>query len=680
MNVPLLLPFRINWREGISHKQCSPTGEQTEKGRDIAGRFIKYQRNYAFGKNRISYVSKRYEDSCWFWLENDLPVGFCHQTAEFSIPEFPARKMLCFHNTFYGQKILPTNLKELRFMLSVVFSNLSYALKRPRSFLRYLIIHLGRDTGYGAWSYPKLIRNWKDLPSYCFLVVAEADPPFVLLAPAAFGQKCELSWRTGLRCRVWGFDRTKKYPRIPGPIVAWGEVQKSIDNVFKLLSAEKPWIRRRGRRNPLTGLGWCSWNAFYTDISEEKILASIQFLKRGGAQPQFIIIDDGWGRYRDRTLVSLEPKLDLAKLVRELKELGVKKVGLWHALQGYWMGVDCEHELSIKGTDGRRIPTKPFYEKWYERMRAWGIDFVKVDNQYDLLSSFRDQIPIEEAADFLLQSIYEASRGKMTILNCMAMVPECLVNFRTPLCRASFDYPPDSKDLQKKQILACFYNSLWLSRICVPDFDMFESSGRFALTHAQARILSGGPVYVTDEPGKVNAALLGRLCLDDGTLAGVDFPAVPCNDSIFEDPYSNPVPLKVFSRVGKTGIVGVFNLNRRGKRERVFVEAKDAGLRGEYLLYAVERKIFGKRLEFELRELEGEIVVVAPLSGGISVIGIEELLVPPAGIRNGRAKKSGTLLIYSDEGRKIRFSNRTLELSPGLNRISIWQTSGARSS
>jgi len=101
------------------------------------------------------------------------------------------------------------------------------------------------------------------------------------------------------------------------------------------------------------------------------------------------------------------------------------------------------------------------------------------------------------------------------------------------------------------------------------------------------------------------------------------------------------------------------------------VETKNAGLRGEYLLYAVEKKIFGKRLEFELHELEGEIVVVAPLSDGISMIGIEELLVPPAGIRNGRAKKRGTLLIYSEERRKIRFSNRTLELSPGLNRISV---------
>jgi hypothetical protein len=673
------LPFRIYWRGGISSEDCLKVGELKREGEDEAGQFTEHSISYLFKGNRISLVSKRYKDGCWFWLENDLSPGFSHKTAEFLLPRFQARKMLCFCNTFQGQKVFPTNLKELRFMFSMVVSNLLYAIRRPRSFFRYLRSHAGKDTGYGAWSYPKWIEDWRGLPPHCFLLLADAKPSFVLLAPAAFGQKCRLREEKGLRCEAWGFDVTKKYPKIPGPILTWGEVNESLRRAFEILSVEKTWIRRRSRENPLTGLGWCSWNAFYTNLSEDRILKSVLALREKGLRPHFVIIDDGWGSYRSRMLVSLEPKLNLPRLVKELKKLGVRKVGLWHALQGYWMGIDCEHELSMEGRDGRRLPTKKFFEKWYEKMRSWGVDFVKVDNQYDLVSSFCDLMPIEEAADKLLGWVYEASKGKLFILNCMSMVPECLVNLRTPLCRASFDYPPDSKDLQKRQLLACFYNSLWLSHICIPDFDMFESSGRFALTHAQARILSGGPVYVTDEPGRVDAALLSRLCLDDGTLAGVDFPAVPCNDSIFEDPYSNPVPLKVCSRVGRTGIVGVFNLNKQGKRERVFVEAKDAGLRGEHLMYAVERKIFGKRLEFELQELEGEIVVVAPLSDGISVIGIEELLVPPAGIRNGRAKKSGTLLIYSEEGRKIRFSNRTLELSPGLNRIPI-ETSGAKSS
>ncbi len=670
------LSFLVHWRKGIPSEKCSLTGEHERRGGDGAGPFLERSLTYTWGENKISLITRRYRDGCRIWLENDLPPGFSHRTAEFALQPPPARKILCFYNTFEGQKILPTSPKEFRFMLSMVLSNLSYALRRPRSFFRYLLSHGSPDAGYGAWSYPKLIDGWEELPPHCFLAVADADPPLVLLAPAAFGQKCGLVWREGLKCEAWGFDRTKRYPKIPGPILAWGEARHSLGRVFELLSVEKPWIRERGRENPLTGLGWCSWNAFYTDLSYEKILDSIRTLREAGVQLDFVIIDDGWGRYRSRMLASLEPRLDLAGLVRELKELGVRKVGLWHALQGYWMGVDCERELSTEGTDGRRIPTREFFEKWYGRMKEWGIDFVKVDNQYDLVSSFRDLTPVEEAADRLLGWIYGASRRRLFILNCMAMVPECLVNFRTPLCRASFDYPPDSKDLQKKQLLACFYNSLWLSQICVPDFDMFESSGRFALTHAQARVLSGGPAYVTDEPRRANVGLLRRLCLDDGTLAGVDFPALLCGDSVFQDPYSTPVPLKVFSRVGETGIIGVFNLHKGGRRERVSVEAGDAELRGEYLLYAVERKIFGRRLEFELGELEGEIVVVSPLKRGISVIGVEELLVPPAGVRGRRIRRTGTLLVYSEEERKIRFSNQSFRLSPSLNRVRVASEAG----
>jgi hypothetical protein len=664
-------PFLVHWREGIPSEKCSLTGEHEKRGRDGAGPFLERSLVYAWGENKISLITRRYQEGCRIWLENDLPLGFSHRTAEFVLQPPPAGKILCFHNTFEGQKILPTSPKEFKFMLSMVLSNLSYALRRPGSFFRYLLSHGSPDTGYGAWSYPKLIDGWEELPPHCFLAVTDAEPPLALLAPAAFGQKCRLVWRGGLKCEVWGFDRTKRYPKIPGPILAWGEARHSLGRVFELLSVEKPWIRKRGRENPLKGLGWCSWNAFYTNLSYGKILKDIRTLREAGAHLDFVIIDDGWGKYRSRMLASLEPRLDLAGLVRGLKELGVRKVGLWHALQGYWMGVDCERELSTEGTDGRRIPKQKFFEKWYRRMREWGIDFVKVDNQYDLVSSFLDLMPVEEAADRLLGWIYEASKEELFILNCMAMVPECLVNFRTPLCRASFDYPPDSKDLQKKHLLASFYNSLWLSQICVPDFDMFESSGRFALTHAQARVLSGGPVYVTDEPKRVDVKLLHRLCLDDGTIAGVDFPALPCDDSIFQDPYSRPVPLKVFSRVGETGIIGVFNLNRDGKKERVSVGAGDAGLRGEYILYAVERKIFGRRLEFELGELEGEIVVVSPLKRGIAVIGVEELLVPPAGIRGNRIVRTGALLVYSEREGQVKLFNRNFRLSPSLNRIGV---------
>lgn len=41
-------------------------------------------------------------------------------------------------------------------------------------------------------------------------------------------------------------------------------------------------------------LGWCTWDAFYHDVSAQGIAAGLQSLSQDGVQPRWIIIDDGW--------------------------------------------------------------------------------------------------------------------------------------------------------------------------------------------------------------------------------------------------------------------------------------------------------------------------------------------------------------------------------------------------
>lgn len=41
-------------------------------------------------------------------------------------------------------------------------------------------------------------------------------------------------------------------------------------------------------------LGWCTWDAFYTDVSAQGIFGGLQSFKQAGVQPRWIIIDDGW--------------------------------------------------------------------------------------------------------------------------------------------------------------------------------------------------------------------------------------------------------------------------------------------------------------------------------------------------------------------------------------------------
>ncbi|KAL0334294.1 UNVERIFIED_CONTAM: putative galactinol--sucrose galactosyltransferase 2 [Sesamum angustifolium] len=40
--------------------------------------------------------------------------------------------------------------------------------------------------------------------------------------------------------------------------------------------------------------GWCTWDAFYTDVTAEGVEEGLKSLSEGGTPPRFLIIDDGW--------------------------------------------------------------------------------------------------------------------------------------------------------------------------------------------------------------------------------------------------------------------------------------------------------------------------------------------------------------------------------------------------
>ncbi|KAL5221598.1 hypothetical protein ABZP36_026311 [Zizania latifolia] len=44
----------------------------------------------------------------------------------------------------------------------------------------------------------------------------------------------------------------------------------------------------------LNWFGWCTWDAFYTDVTAEGVKEGLRSLEKGGTAPKFVIIDDGW--------------------------------------------------------------------------------------------------------------------------------------------------------------------------------------------------------------------------------------------------------------------------------------------------------------------------------------------------------------------------------------------------
>ena len=64
---------------------------------------------------------------------------------------------------------------------------------------------------------------------------------------------------------------------------------------------------------------------------------------------------------------------------------------------------------------------------------------------------------------------------------------------------------------------------------------MWHSQHPAALLHATARAASGGPVYVSDAPGRHDGTLLQRLVLSDGSVLRPALPARPTADALFSD-------------------------------------------------------------------------------------------------------------------------------------------------
>ncbi|XP_072951405.1 probable galactinol--sucrose galactosyltransferase 2 [Typha angustifolia] len=192
----------------------------------------------------------------------------------------------------------------------------------------------------------------------------------------------------------------------------------------------------------LDWFGWCTWDAFYTDVTAEGVHQGLKSLSDGGAPPRFLIIDDGWqqigselkeqsgavvqeGAQFASRLTGIKENakfqkrdgekdqtLGLKLLVEEAKNRhNVKCVYVWHAMAGYWGGVKpaaegMEHyesalaypvqspgvmgnqpdivldSLSVLGL-GLVHPKKviSFYDELHAYLASCGIDGVKVDVQ-----------------------------------------------------------------------------------------------------------------------------------------------------------------------------------------------------------------------------------------------------------------------------------------------------------
>ncbi len=334
----------------------------------------------------------------------------------------------------------------------------------------------------------------------------------------------------------------------------------------------------------LNKLGWCTWNAFMHDVSEEKIFTKLEEFKTKNIPVKWVLIDDGWSETEGLFLKSIyEDKTKfpngLKNTISIMKSLyGIEKVGIWHSMTGYWFGIDFESENTILSWQNRKVPSGyEFYSKWHRYLKEQGVDFLKVDTQGNLTEFLTNQ----KAALSLLRNIYEgleksASENFEFMINCMGMKSTNSFQHRSSvLMRNSDDFYPEKVDGFYNHAVDNIYNAIFQSEMFYCDYDMWWSKHFAAKQNAVLRFMSGGPVYLSDELGNSDDTYIKLFCDKNGIFKRPDTALRPTCDCVF----GFDKVLKAFTKIDNKYVVAAFTFDSPARFE---ISAEDFGKSGNY--------------------------------------------------------------------------------------------------
>lgn len=369
--------------------------------------------------------------------------------------------------------------------------------------------------------------------------------------------------------------------RLSEPIFFLAEDQslyRAIEKAFLLMAGSKGVLRKEKRRFPemFRYLGWCTWDAFYREVDEEKIKKKAQEFEHKQVPVRWIMIDDGWLSVKDSLLYDFAPERKkfpngFEKMTEEIRGKGkIRWFGVWHALCGYWSGVLPGSRLAMEEKEhlcctanGKILPRPQaesafgFYRDWYELLQKDGIDFVKVDAQSSLKNYFENNVPVCRAA----REIHEGLEGAASyfggaIINCMGMAMEnIMARPFSAVSRNSDDFCPGKEYGFSEHLLQNAYNTLYHDEMYYCDWDMFWTDHKDSVKHSLLRGISGGPVYFSDKIGETIPEVLKPITYSDGEILMMDRGAKPSCDCVFSDPE-------------KSGVLKLTNVAAHGQERR----------------------------------------------------------------------------------------------------------------
>lgn len=535
------------------------------------------------------------------------------------------------------------------------------------------------------------------------------------------------------------------------PLVAWSK----SDNVYdacrkvwelaldsKFVKGRTDWRYKKHYHEVFTYLGWCSWEEYKKDISSDLLVETARKIEQSDLPVRYMLIDDGYQQGIDdgMRLKSFDPDPEKfpngwEPLLGMRKDDKIKWMGLWHSFAGLQNTLHPEndfgdlndHFMTLNPMNERDVGlfVKPnetssqlFYDALIGSVKEYGFDFIKIDYQMRDLWWYSGTDNAVEATAINLQAMETAVYRdiKQGVINCMAHNQVCIFNTRySAITRISRDYRAGDATMSKFQLWQSYNNTPWFCQTVWGDHDMFHSNDPYAgRIMSVSKAMSGGPVYLSDNPAEFIPEYITPLCYEDGELLRPLAPGTPLPESIFIDPlrertaYRTIAPLEngsaaivlynlfsgeqfdyydnatynVADDITVVSYVSPEDYEEAANMIQPFNgkwEVPEEGLVA-YDFYEGRGFRLDKKTEFELHGFSDKLLIVSPIQNNWAVVGRTDKYLSAVAVKSIQyadahmsltLKESGPIVVWSGEGEPKSEGLKFVSIGNGFYKANI---------
>lgn len=556
-----------------------------------------------------------------------------------------------------------------------------------------------------------------------------ADGKFMTIMPLS--GKASVSWletqNDGRLVVDYGSLGTESVPEDTDvPLLAWAvgdNIYESVAKVWNELSNDSHFQNslslRAEKKYPeaMKYLGWCTWEQYHKNINEGIILDAIENIENSEIPVRWLLIDDGHQTLKDGRMFSLEPDKNKfpngwEPIIASRKENKIKWMGIWHTLLMHWNNVSPDHEMAELAPylmpqplkkqqnpkdnqylDDTEIQVKAlipkdnatdselFYAQFMKEVKAQGFDFLKTDNvSRSTIQYYGTSNPARAQTNNVLSLEKACKENNLGLMNCSAQNTIDMLNAtHSATMRTSPDYQKNNLATSKSQILQSVFNVLWLGQTLWPDHDMFHSSDeQVGETMAVTKAMSGGPIYLSDDPKDFNKDIIMPLCYENGLLIRPEAPGVPMPESVFSDAlYENKNLYKVIAPL-KNGACAIAAYNL-AIDDKTMLNGKITALDYTYSNAMIQpyrekwkipeeglviydwkersgQKLTPEGINMNIEGFGHKLFLLCPIVNGWAVVGLSGKLLSPSTIEALKIDKHSVEIELHEPGEIVLFS------------------------